>query len=147
MHGHIFFYKMNPTSETCGYMSTLTMGWHPFFFDSPRSLPVRGQKGKFSLTSGVVILLHFTLDLSRARLLPLALTLECLGENKASVLLHLTNTSCPAPIYTSLLLHPEARSQSLSHVGREVERLESVQAVGDRRKCSLSVPGKQGLWN
>ena len=103
---------MNSTSEVCGYMSKLIMGWHPFFFASPRSLPVQGQKGKFSLTSGVVILLHFTLYFSRAQLLPLALTLGCLGENKASVLLHLTNTSCPTqrPIYTSLLL--TCRSQN-----------------------------------
>ena len=33
---------------------------------------------------------------SRAQLLPLALSLECLGENKVSVLLHLTNTTCLA---------------------------------------------------
>ena len=53
---------------------------------------------KFSLTSGLVLL---SLYFSRAQLLPLALSLECLGENKASVLLHLTNASCPVqePMY------------------------------------------------
>jgi len=110
MRGQLFFFtKMNSTSEVYGYMSKLIMGWHPFFFDSPRRLPVQGQKGKFSLTSGVVI---FILLFSRAQLLPLALTLGCLDENKASVLLHLTNTSCPTqrPIYTSLLL--TSRSQN-----------------------------------
>ena len=62
------------------------------------------QTGKFSLTLGVVIL---SLYFSSAQLLPVALSLECLGENKASVLLHLTNTSCPAqgPIY--LLPHTQ----------------------------------------
>jgi len=56
------------------------------------------QTGKSSLTSGVSAL---SVYFSRAQLLPLALSLECLGENKASVLLHLTNASCPVqePMY------------------------------------------------
>ena len=56
------------------------------------------QTGKFPLTSGVGPL---SLYFSRAQLPPLTLSLECLGENKALVLLHETNTSCPAqvPIY------------------------------------------------
>ena len=45
------------------------------------------QTGRFSLTSGVVI---FSLCFNRTQLLSLALSLECLGENKASALLHLT---------------------------------------------------------
>ena len=51
------------------------------------------QTGKLSLTSGEVIL---SLYFSRAQLLPPALSWERLGENRASVLPHLTNTSCPA---------------------------------------------------
>ena len=56
------------------------------------------QTWKFSVTSGVGTL---SLSFSRAQLLPLALSLECLGENKVSRLLHLTNTRCLAqgPIY------------------------------------------------
>ena len=50
-------------------------------------------KGKFSLTSEVGTL---SLCFSRAQLLPLALLLECLGENKTWILLLLTNTSCLA---------------------------------------------------
>ena len=97
MHAQLFA-KMDPTAEAYGYKSTLIMGWCPLPFWAPRSLPTHVQAGKFSLTSGVGALsLHF----SRAQLLPLALSLECLGENKASILLHLTNPSCPAqgPIY------------------------------------------------
>ena len=72
---------------------TPIMGWCPLHFWYPRSLPVHVQMGKFSLTSGVAIL---SLYFNKVQLLPLALSLECLGENKASILLHLTNTSCPA---------------------------------------------------
>ena len=55
---------------------------------------------KSSLNSGVGPL---SLYFSRAQLQPLALSSECLGENKASVLFHLMNSSCPAqkPIYLS----------------------------------------------
>ena len=107
------FAKMDPTAEAYGCMSTLIMGWRPIPFCSPRSLPVRVQTGKFSLTSGVVILSLYS---SRAQLLPLPLSLECLGENKASILLHLTNTRCPAqgPIY--LLPHREEK-QILTSLG------------------------------
>ena len=51
------------------------------------------QTGRLSLTSGAGTL---SLCSSRAQLLPLALSLECLGENKAWILFHLTNTRCPA---------------------------------------------------
>ena len=55
---------------------------------------MRVQTGRFSLTSGMGIL---SLCFGRTQLLPLTLSLECLGENKALVLLCLTNTSCPVP--------------------------------------------------
>ena len=92
------FAKMDPTTEACGCMSTRIMGWRALPFRPPMSLPEYVQAGKFSLTSGVGPL---SIYLSRAQLLPLALSLECLGENRASVSLHWTNTSCPdqEPIY------------------------------------------------
>ena len=102
--------EMDPTAEAY-VLFTLIMGWCPLPLGPPKSLPAQVQTGKFSLTSGVVILsLHF----SRAQLPPLALFFECLGENKSSVLLHLTNTSCPAqgPIY----LTPHDHRQSGSEV-------------------------------
>ena len=92
------FSKMDPTAEAYGCMSIHIMGWHSLPFWPPRSLSAHVQTGEYSLTSGVgTLFLYF----SRAQLLPLALSLECLGENKASVLLHLTNSSCLAqgPIY------------------------------------------------
>ena len=94
MHARLFS-KMDPTPEACGCMSTLIMGWggSPFLFWPSRRLLAHAQTGKSSLTSGVGTL---SLCFSRAQLLPLALSLECLGENKASVLLHLTNTTCLA---------------------------------------------------
>ena len=55
-HACSIFAKMDPTPEACGCMSTLIMGWHPLSFWPPRSLPAHVQTGKFSLTSGVVIL-------------------------------------------------------------------------------------------
>ena len=58
----------------------LLCGGNPLHFLLPRSLPVPVQKGKFSLTSGVGTL---SLSFSRAQLLPLALSSESLGENKA----------------------------------------------------------------
>ena len=69
----------------------LLWGGTPFW--PPRSLPEHMQTEKSSLTSGVDTL---SLCSSRALLLPLALSLECLGEKKAWILLHLTNTRCPA---------------------------------------------------
>ena len=82
------FAKMDSTSEAYRYMSTLTMGWGPSPFQSPKSLPAHVQTGKSSLISGIGTL---SLYFSRAQLLPLDLSLECLGENKALVLLYLTN--------------------------------------------------------
>ena len=74
---------------------------HIYTYDGVKSPPFLNSKepsvyvwkGKFSLTSGVGTL---SLCFSRAQLLPLALSLKCLGENKAWILLLLTNTSCLA---------------------------------------------------
>ena len=82
------FAKMDSTAEAYRYLSTLTMGWGPSPFQSPKSLPAHVQTGKSSLISGIGTL---SLYFSRAQLLPLDLSLECLGENKALVLLYLTN--------------------------------------------------------
>ena len=99
-HACSIFAKMDPTPEACGCMSTLIMGWRSLPFWPPRRLLVHGQTGESSLTSGVGAL---SLYFSRAQLLPLALSLECLGANKASILLHLTNTSCSAQGHVYLL--------------------------------------------
>ena len=48
------------------------------------------RQGSFTWPQEWSSYLHF----SRAQLLPLALSLECLGENKAPNLLHLTSTVC-----------------------------------------------------
>ena len=74
-----------------GYVQTF-YGVVPFLFWPPRSLHKHVLTWKFSLTSGVAILYLYV---SRTQLLPLALSLECLGETKASILFHLTYTSCP----------------------------------------------------
>ena len=76
-----------------GYLSTLVMEWGSLPFQPPRSLSAHVQVGKFSLISGVGT---FSLYFSSAQLLPLALSLECLRENEAWLLLHLTNTGCLA---------------------------------------------------
>ena len=55
----------------------------PLHFWLPRSLPVHVQTGKSSLTSGMGTL---SLCFSRAQLLPLALSLESLCENKVKSL-------------------------------------------------------------
>ena len=68
-------------------------GWGSLPFQPPRSLSAPVQVEKFSLISGVGTL---SLYFSSAQLLPLALSLECLGENEAWLLLHLTNTGCLA---------------------------------------------------
>ena len=69
------------------------------------------QTEKSSLTSGVGTL---SLYFSKTQLLPLALSLECLGENKACILLYLTKTRCLAqgPIY--LLPHSEGNDDRQS---------------------------------
>ena len=40
----LLFAKMDPTTEACGNMSTLTMGWCPLPFWPSRSLPTHVQK-------------------------------------------------------------------------------------------------------
>ena len=98
--------KIDPTAEACGGRPTLIMGCGPLLF-GPQEAFLLSQTRKFSsLTSGVGTLSLYS---SRAQLLPLALSLECVGENKASVLFHLISTSCPArgPLY----LLPQSKSE------------------------------------
>ena len=87
------FSKMDPATEAYGCMSRLITGWEPLPFPPPRSLPVHVQTGKSPLTSAMGT---SSLCFSRAQFLPLALSLECLGENKATTLFHLMNARCPA---------------------------------------------------
>ena len=75
--------------QAYGCMSSLVMEWSPLPFQPPRRLPAHLHTGKSSLTSRTgTLLLYF----GRAQLLPLALPLECLGENKAWISLHSKNT-------------------------------------------------------
>ena len=85
------FSKMDPSIEASGL--TPFMGWGPLPFWSPRSVPAHVQTGKSPLTSGVGTLY---LCFSRTQFLQLDLSLVCLGENKAWILLHLINAKCPA---------------------------------------------------
>ena len=73
MHAQLFV-KMDLTTDACRYI--LAPFWPP-----PPQWAFHGPTGNFSLTSRVVILSLYS---SRAKLLPLALCLECLGENIAS---------------------------------------------------------------
>jgi len=83
-----FFSKMDPTTEAYGYMFTLITGWGTLPFQPPRRLPAHVQTGKSSLTSGVGI--YLSLCFNSAQLLSVALSLEYWGENKGSILFHLT---------------------------------------------------------
>ena len=70
-------------------------------FDSQEAFMHMCRQGKSSLTLGVGTLSpHF----SRVQLLPLALSMDYLGANKGSVLLHLTNISSPAVSYFRTIL-------------------------------------------
>ena len=84
MHVQLFA-KMDSTAEACGDTSTLVIWWGALPFPPPRSLPARMQTGKVSLISIVGTL---SLYFSRIQLLLLALSLEYLAKNKASILLH-----------------------------------------------------------
>ena len=89
-----FLLKMDSTTETTGGIRDLppfSTSKEPFWTWGVRKFPWP-QEWSSSLYS------------SRAQLLQLALSLEC-GENKASVFLHLTDTSCPAqgPLYLAPL--------------------------------------------
>ena len=92
MHLQLFA-TMNPTTVAYACMATLILGWGRLPFWPSRSLPVHVQMVKASLTSRVGTL---SLCFSKVQLLPVDLPLECLGENKAWILLHLTNTRCLA---------------------------------------------------
>ena len=76
---------LTPRESSCSFLLPSVLPGH--------YTHARVQTGKVFLTSGAGTL---SLYFSRAQLSQLVLSLECLGENKASVLLHLTNTSCPA---------------------------------------------------
>ena len=91
------FTEMDPTSEPVGACPH-TMGWFHLLFWPSRSLPAHVPTGKVSLTSGVGTLSIYS---SSTLLLLSALSLECLGENKALILFHFTNPSWLAqgPIY------------------------------------------------
>ena len=71
---------MDPTTEACGCMSTLIMGWGPLPFWPSRRLPMHMQTGKFSLTSRVGTLSLYS---SRAKLLPLSLFLWVSGGKQS----------------------------------------------------------------
>ena len=94
---------MNPTSEAYGCISTLIMGWGPLrFWPSQEAFLHMCRQVRLLWPSGEATL---SLCFSAAQLLPLALSLECLDENKGSVLLLLTNTRCSAQRSHCLLCH------------------------------------------
>ena len=68
-----------PSQRPVG-LSPLTIWEHSHPFGPPWRPPGHVQRGKISVTSGVVLL---SLYFSGAQLLPLALSLECLGEKKS----------------------------------------------------------------
>ena len=96
---------------------------------------MRVWKGKFSLTSGVGTL---SLCFSRAQLLPLALSLECLGENKALILLLLTNTSClawgPSISYFKLSTYRGSADVETA-TGVKTDSLEALVREADDMSC------------
>ena len=82
------FPKMDSTAQTCGSLGITCHGAAtPPFCTLFAVREVSLILGNFCMLS---------LYSSKAQLLPLALSLESLRENKASVVLQLTNTSCPA---------------------------------------------------
>ena len=82
------FPKMDSTTQTCGSLGITCHGAAtPPFCTLFAVREVSLILGNFCMLS---------LYSSKAQLLPLALSLESLRENKASVVLQLTNTSCPA---------------------------------------------------
>ena len=90
------FSKMDPTAEAYGCMSRLIMGGDPSPFDPQVGFQHIYRQGNFPWPQEWALNLCF----SRAQLLPLTLILECLGGYKDSILLHLTNTRCPAQMLT-----------------------------------------------
>ena len=123
MHVQLFS-KIDPTTEASRSMSILIMRWGLLPFWSPRSLPAPVQTGKSSWTSGVSTL---SLLFSRAQLLPLALSLECLGENKGRLTpLDKYQLSSPGPIH----LLPQLKQQK--YIISQFWRLEVQQQVVKR---------------
>ena len=72
------FSKMDPTLEPGGCMSRLIMGWGPLLFWPPEAFLWKCRRG--SLPWPQEWAGPLSLYSSRAQLLPLALSLECLGE-------------------------------------------------------------------
>ena len=75
------------SAQPMGVCSRLLQGGAPSLFN-PQELPAHVQTGRSSLTSGVGN--YLSLGFSNTQLLSLALSLEYWGENKGSILLHLT---------------------------------------------------------
>ena len=85
---------MGPSTEACGHMSTLTMGWCLLRFGPPRRRP-RVQPRKPPLTSGVFSLPFISLP-QQSSASATSFVLGVSGGKETSILLCLKNTSCPA---------------------------------------------------
>ena len=89
-----------PPQRPVGACQCLLWDGGPSLFDPQGAFLRMYRQGSFSWPQE-----WSSLYFSRAQLLPLALSLECLGENKASILLHLTNLSSLVQGSTYLLPH------------------------------------------
>ena len=85
------FTKMDFIVETCGYMYTLIIGWALSLFDPQEAFLDICRQGSLPGPQEWASYLF-----SRTQLLPLALSLKCLGENKGLVLLHSNKHQVPS---------------------------------------------------
>ena len=86
------FAKMGPTEKDSGCMVTLIMGWGPSLLDFQEAFLCIYRQGSLPGPPSR----HLISLLQQSSALPAAVSLECLGENKAWILPHLTNPSCVA---------------------------------------------------
>ena len=87
-----FLLKQIPPQRSMGVCPHLLWGEVPSLFDPQEASLHACRQGRLPWPQEWASYLCF----SRAQLLPLPCPWECLGENKSSVLLHVTNTRHPA---------------------------------------------------
>ena len=90
------FSKIHLFSGAYGCMSTLIMGWGPSLFNLQEAFLSMCRQGSLCWTQEWAPYLSALAELSFAT----SFVLGCLGENKAWILLDLTNTRCPAQRHT-----------------------------------------------
>ena len=129
MHVQLFA-KIAPTTEVCGCISTLIMGWLSSLFDPQEAFLLTCRQESLPWPQEWAPYLF-----SRAQVLPPVLSSECLGEYRAWILLRFT-TPAQEPIMS--LPHYQAREVTIAMNKSIIKTSSSVSMIWIARSTFLS---------